>query len=397
MNFLVDKKKNCCGCSACMNICPKNAITMKEDKLGFVYPDIDDTLCVECKLCKKVCAFQHINESNSPLKVYAASRKDKDLIMKSASGGIFAVLAESVIADDGVVFGCSMEYGNDHFSPEHIMIDCYEDLIKLQGSKYVQSKIGNTYNHVKKNLLSGKKVLFSGTPCQVAGLKSFLGKDYDNLFTVDIICHGVPSSAFFNAYIEYQEKKKKIKITEFKFRDKESGWGLNVFMKFINNKGIEKNIRFPSYKSSYFLMFLDAQIYRESCYNCKYTCSHRPADITLGDFWGIAKEHPEALSSNGGNLDMQTGISAVILNTEKGILFFKNIKEKCDMYLSSFEKAEKYNPQLRTPSKKGIMYDSIMKCFYEGGYDSVEKYYRPFLIKKNVKQTVKKIINRKHK
>lgn len=395
MNFLVDKKEHCCGCSACMNVCPKSAITMKADEFGFVYPKIDDTLCIQCGLCEKTCAFQHVNETNSPLQVYAAARKDKNQIMKSTSGGIFAVLAEAVIADGGVVFGCSMEYRDNEFSPEHKMVDRCEDLIQLQGSKYVQSKIGKTFCDVKDVLLSGRKVLFSGTPCQIAGLKSFLRKDYDNLITVDIICHGVPSSAFFNAYIDYHEKKKKIRVTEFKFRDKENGWGLNVLMKAIDHQGTEKMIRFPHYKSSYFCMFLDAQIYRESCYHCKYTCSHRPADITLGDFWGISVEHPEAVSSNGGCLNTQTGISVVILNTEKGISFFKDVEKDCHTHPSSFERAAKHNPQLREPSKKGNMYDAIMKCFREGGYHSVDKYYMPFLRKKILKQTIKKIIRKK--
>ncbi len=395
MKVLFDKKENCCGCSACANICPKNAVTMKSDEYGFSFPHVNEKICIDCGLCTKVCAFQNTEEKNTPLRVYAAARKDKSKILKSASGGMFALFAERIIAEGGVVYGCSMEYRNNELSPEHIMAENEEQLIKLQGSKYVQSIIGSSYKDVKDSLSKGKKVLFSGTPCQIAGLKGVLQKDYENLITADLICHGVPSTDFFKAYIKYLENKRKIKISDFKFRDKESGWGLNAVITYSDKNGNKINNNFPHYKSSYYNMFIDSQTYRESCYNCKYTCSHRPADLTIGDFWGITVMHPEAVTINGGPLDTSKGISGVIINTQKGLEFFEKVSSECAVVESDFEKLSKFNDQLKAPSEKGMLYDKIFESFKTGGYSAVEKYYAPFLRKKKMKQIIKKFMPNK--
>lgn len=392
---LFKESGKCCGYGACMNSCSKNAISMAKDKYGFVFPEIDSSLCIECGLCSKVCAFQNVNETGSPLRVFAAARKDKTKIAKSASGGIFAVLAESMIEMGGVVFGSSMEYHDENLLPRHIAVSSRTDLVKLQGSKYVQSALGSSYKDVKKALNEGRKVLFSGTPCQIAGLKSFLGKDYENLITVDIICHGVPSADFFQSYIRSEEKKRNVRITDYVFRSKENGWGLNAAMKYRDKNGREGIIKFPYYKSSYFNMFIDAQTYRESCYNCKYTCEHRPGDITLGDFWGITVAHPEAVTENGGLLDMKTGISSVIINTQKGLDYFLKLDSQYDAVESTFADVARFNPQLTAPSKRGSLHGDIMERYSSGGYEAVEKYYAPFLRKKMIKQKIKKFIPRK--
>lgn len=219
-------KAECCGCEACVNVCPKKAIHMQEDECGFRYPCVDEDLCVECGLCQKVCGYKYIEEHNEPMSAHVACTLSTD-IMQSASGGVFACLAQNIIEQGGIVYGVSMELISDELVPMHIGVDKIEELVKLQGSKYVQSMIGDTYHQVKEQLLHGRKVLFSGTPCQVAGLKAYLGEmNKENLLLVDIICHGVPSVAFFQSYIKELEKKYKGKITSFKFRDKSSGWGL---------------------------------------------------------------------------------------------------------------------------------------------------------------------------
>lgn len=395
MKQLFNDKSNCCGCGACVNICPKNAISFKADDYGFLFPEIEETLCIDCGLCQKVCYFQNNEEISSPLKVFAAARRDETKIMSSSSGGIFAVLAESIISDGGVVFGCSMEYKEGTLSAEHILIDTSNELLKLQGSKYVQSNIGCTYKQVKDYLEKGKKVLYSGTPCQIAGLNGYLRKKYDKLLTIDIICHGVPSLDFFRGYIHNIERRENITITDYKFRDKKNGWGLHAVI-FFKDKNGNNNIKsFPYYKSSYFNMFIDSHIYRDSCYKCKYACKNRPADITLGDYWGITLVHPELKTKDGKIFDLNKGVSVILANTETGMREIENISLKCHMIESDFERASKYNNQLREPSTKGTLRDSIMQCYKQGGYNKVEKYYSPFLRKKKIKKFIKKFVPKK--
>lgn len=223
---LFDDKKDCCGCGACMNVCPKNAIRMAEDEVGFVYPEIDQNLCIGCGACKKACGYQMQPMMQKSEAVYAAASNDDNLLRKSASGGAFAVLAENVLKKGGVVYGAALPLESGKLEPKHLRIDTVERLPELQGSKYVQSAIGDTYAQAKKDLLDGKSVLFSGTPCQIAGLKQYLKKDYENLLTVDIICHGVPSKRFFQSFMEDYGKKLGGTITEFYFRDKSKGQGM---------------------------------------------------------------------------------------------------------------------------------------------------------------------------
>jgi coenzyme F420-reducing hydrogenase beta subunit len=207
---LFKSKKDCCGCAACMNVCPKQAITMKADQDGFIYPEVNNDSCIECGLCKKVCVFQSIPvTANGPIATYAAINKNKEVLSSSASGGIFGALASMVLEKKGVIFGCAY---NKDMEPEHICVDDLLDIKKIQGSKYVQSNINNTYTEAEKYLKEGRWVLFTGTPCQIAGLKSYLGKDYNHLITADIICHGVPNVDFFIGYIQYLEDKVNKKV-----------------------------------------------------------------------------------------------------------------------------------------------------------------------------------------
>jgi len=250
---LFEGKVNCCGCSACMSICPKQAIKMEVDLNGFVFPKINHDLCIECGLCKKVCPFQTPQIfDRETIATYVAINNNSDVLLNSAAGGIFGALTSYIFENNRVVFGRAY---NNAMEPEHICIDNSSDMIKLQGSKYVQSNINNTYIETKNYLKMGRWVLFTGTPCQISGLKSYLGTDYYNLITADIICHGVPSAKFFRGYIKHLEEKLKGKVIDFKFWDKAKEWGLigKVFYEKNGKVNMKMIASLSSYYYSYFL------------------------------------------------------------------------------------------------------------------------------------------------
>lgn len=397
--ILFDKKENCCACGACYNICPRNAIEMIVDEYGFKYPKINYDKCIGCGACKRVCAFQNVIEKNEPLQVIAAARKDENKIMKSASGGIFAVFAEYFLSIGGIVYGSALVNENDTLVPKHIGINSLENLDKLLGSKYVQSDIGNVYKEIRTLLNDKKQILFSGTPCQVAGLKAFLGKEYDNLFTIDIICHGGPNAEFFKGYLEILEKKFNGKILDFKFRDKKDGWGPYILSADILKQNKLQKERKYIYldESTYASMFLYTDILRLNCYKCKYTNKHRTGDITIGDYWGIEKEHPELLKINGGLLDTKKGISAIIINTEKGKLGLEKLGQEIVYFDTTYEKVAVVNTQLREPSKYGKHRNKIMEIYKLGGFNKVDEYYynkilRKIAIKKEIKKYIPKCL-----
>lgn len=390
----------CCGCGACAQICPKGAIAMTPDEDGFVYPVIDSGKCVECDLCEKVCAFQKGDTPESAKEVWAAVSGDTD-VAQSASGGMFASFAQAVIAEGGVVYGCAMEYENGQLWPRHICVAEQEDLIRLKGSKYVQSDLRDTYPDIRCRLEKGQTVLFSGTPCQVAGLKGYLRKDYENLYTLDLICHGVPSGKFFRDYIAFEEKKRGAKIIGFRFRDKSTGWKLHGVMTLENGQ----IIHFEPEESSYFQMFLNSYTYRENCYHCPYASDRRPGDITIGDFWCIELVHPELLTENGGSLEHEKGASCLIVNNEKGRKLLTRFGGGIRRWPSSYEKASKYNRQLTVPSAKKPEREEVLALSREG-YEKVEKWYRRRLrpikmrravraaVPRPVKNVIKKVLGR---
>lgn len=369
------EKKECCGCGACVNACPKNAISMVEDEHGFVYPKIDFDLCIECGKCKRTCAYQSQVNMLNVQDVHAAMAKDEELIMKSASGGVFATIGRAFLEKGGVLFGCSMEYENNKLIPRHIKVENMEGLRKIQGSKYVQSEMGMVYQEAQKELLAGRKVLFSGTPCQIAALKRYLNKEYDNLYTIDIICHGVPSVKFFQDYISILEKKIKGKILKFYFRDKKDGWGLRGSLLYRDMTGNERFKTVPVRLSSYYKLFLESHIYRENCYECKYANSSRIGDITIGDYWGIEKEHPDYLTINGGNMDEKKGVSCLLVNNKQGKVLLDEYAKELYLEKSCFEKAARKNGQLNLPSKKSDLRNQILEMYAKEGYIAVEKWY----------------------
>lgn len=273
------ERSNCTGCGSCFNICPTSAIEMVENEQGFIEPRIDEKKCINCGLCKNKCPSINSIKTEKIKETYAATSKNNETVLKSSSGGIFSEIANYVIENNGCVFGAAFD---ENLQVEHIFIEKKEEIIKLSGSKYIQSNTGTTYKAAKKELEKGRSVLYTGTPCQIAGLKSFLGKEYPSLITVDLICHGVPSQNFFNKYIEYISKGKK--ITNYNFRHKEKNDTNCMILTYkLNNKIIK--IKNP-FVDSYYYAFLNGYIYRDNCYQCKYANCNRIGDITIRRFLG---------------------------------------------------------------------------------------------------------------
>lgn len=376
---MIKRAKECCGCGACAHSCPKGAIAMVQDVNGFVYPEIDESLCINCGKCLRVCKFKNTDWEKSRKETYAACAKDTDLL-QSASGGLFASFAQSVLEDGGVVYGCAMLYENEKLTPKHICVSEQKELIKLKGSKYVQSELGDIYVDVKKKLQENVSVLFSGTPCQIMGLKAYLQKSYENLYTVEVICHGVPSVKFFQDYLAYVEKKEKKKVVDFKFRDKSQGWKLHGKMVLRDENGIRTEKYFEPEDSSYYQMFLNSYTYRENCYSCPFASEYRQGDITIGDFWCIDLVHPEYLVENAGAIDEGRGASCLVINNNQGKRLVEQFGQGLLLMESNYEQASKYNAQLRQAS--GMKEErKVVLELYEQGYEQVEKWYQKRLAK----------------
>lgn len=375
--------KKCCGCGACIDICPKQAISMKEDKFGFLYPDVDTEKCINCGLCIKICAYQKDFNGKNPMQVFAAVNREQYLFNLSASGGAFSAIAASFIRDGGLVYGCALMQKESSLYPCHIKVDNLDDLYKIQGSKYVQSDMNNIYSEIYKELLKGEKVLFSGTPCQVAALKKFVKKEFSNLITVDLICHGVPSRKMFYDFLENYAGKHKCEIIDIRFRSKEAGGSCRACIEYKKNRKVSKRYVEP-WQIPYYQMFLSSEIYRDSCYECKYARTEREGDITLGDYWGIEVVHPEYMIENNGNFDGSKGISAVLVNTEKGNDFIQKHGQQLILEKSEIEKVAKFNKQLSGPSEQGKNREHILNIYTQLGYADVEKWFKTTVSKKGI-------------
>ena len=371
---LFKDKKLCCGCGACANICPIKAITMVSDENGYSYPVINQNLCVSCGACKKVCTYQNGIALHEPMNAYAAVNKRAEQLEKSASGGVFAAIATYFLERGGVVFGASLDFENGHPMPHMIGIEDISQLKRIQGSKYVQSAVEETYKEAKYKLDEGKKVLFSGTPCQIAGLYGYLKKEYNNLWTIDVICHGVPNAEFFDSYLSVEAKKRGGVPVGYSFRDKKRGWDIkNARLDLKQQDGSIKHFYIPARTVSYTTLFYDCDIFRENCYVCPYACKERVADITLGDFWGIEREHPEILKQD--EFDEKKGISCILVNTQKGVELCENLSDKIYLRKSSYDKIARKNGQLIHPSFQSKQRKNIMELYQKAGYDGVEQWF----------------------
>lgn len=379
--IVLNKKTDCCGCGACMQRCPKHCISMQEDEEGFLYPHVDKSICINCGLCEEVCPIIHQNEPHKPIETFAAKNPDEDIRMKSSSGGIFSMLAEKIINEGGVVFGAKF---NEQWEVEHDYTETLEGLSDFRGSKYVQSRIGNCFSQAEGFLKAGRKVLFSGTPCQIAGLNRFLRKEYDNLLTVDVICHGVPSPKVWRDYLKKIARDGNINYIS--FRNKSRGWRDGSMKFVIADKVIIQSI----WKNLYSLGFLSDIYLRPNCFVCSAKAGKSRSDITIGDFWGIWNCYPK--------YDDDKGVSAVLINTEKGKQYYQSLNV-ADIPCQYDEiVAGNYSLIKSTSYTKFRL--AFWKMYKKEGVDSVEKTLKrmePSIVSRGIhffKRIIKRIIGR---
>lgn len=340
--------KGCFGCRNCEKICNQKAIKITDNEEGFLYPIIDNLLCNNCRLCETVCPTINYSKTlnlRDTQKIYAGYTYDLNQRCTSSSGGIFATIADYILENGGVVIGACF---TEDFHLYHIVINNKRDLDRLKGSKYFQSDLTSVFEEILENLKKDKLVYFCGTPCQVSALKLFLKKDYNNLITSDLICHGVPSKLYFYEYKSFLEKKYRGKLQKFQFRNYK-GWGeLETFhIKTKKRILIKKQ---PQYCSPFLTGFLSGALFREVCYSCVFSNGTRCGDITLGDFWGIQKIS---------NLDYEKGCSAILVNTQKGQEILETLKKNLYLEQRSFQEVSSGNPNLLQPTKRPEIRENI--------------------------------------
>lgn len=363
----------CTGCFACYNACGHSAISMKLDNEGFRRPVIDANVCVGCKKCIGVCPVNSpVNRNEQPMFIYSGWSKDDETRNRSASGGAFTELARFIIEKrNGVVYGVAMD---ENLEACHIKIDNVDDLLKLQGSKYIQSNVGNTYNDAEELLKQGTIVLFSGTPCQIAGLKNNLRHDYENLFTVDLICHGVPSGRVFKDYIRYLSNQLGHKVYDIKFRCKKTSW---IFFNIAVNSHVEKKTGRLTYEyegayysDPFIRAFLRDNILRPSCYQCKYTSTSRVADFTIADWWGYKAE-------NENDKDFEKkGVSLIFCNTNKACEIIPYLQ--LELRNRTAESAKHTNVSLTHPFAMPESRGEFWVDYNDFGFDKIlKKYLKP--------------------
>lgn len=390
MEVLRDRKL-CTGCAACGQGCPQNAIEMKANEEGFLYPVINGELCSNCGLCQRICPVNKaINsayagkDSNSPdesRKVYACFSNDEQIRSKSTSGGVFTQLAQNVISRNGVVFGAEFD---EAFRVRHNYTENADGLDALRRSKYVQSDTEKSFLKAREFLYSGKPVLFCGTPCQIAGLKAFLNKDYTNLLTCDLACHGVPSPKIWEMYLDFIRERYHSRITAVSFRDKSTGWNSSsMIIDFEDGRQYIDRVK----KEIFFIGFGKSIFNRSSCYSCKFRINNTKADITLADFWGIDRQ------GDGGFTDNK-GVSLVITHTEAGENALSQIKDGLYMKQQPPEEAIKYNPRLVSsvcePAGRKSFFDDLKAGYTFDGLR--RKYMDNFSIKYKIKGLAKLIL-----
>lgn len=340
---------HCTGCSACFNICPKNAIRMTPDVTGAIYPMVDNKMCIRCRGCITHCPEESNTNIilNEPKQVFAAVDKDRGLVKESASGGLASILAEIIVRTGGVYYGCEMR---SIYDIAYQRIETLSDVKLLRGSKYVHANIHTTYQHVRKDLLNSKTVLFIGTPCLVAGLKAYLRNDYNNLYTIDLVCHGTPPQKVLTDYastIISLSDDTSYKV-DFRWKKPNSMTDKIIYgLRFYDDAKTIYRESFP--KSPYITAFFNGYIFRENCYNCRYASIKRVGDITLGDFWELGTRIETKL-----NLDY--GVSMVMVNTEKGKSLFSSCHNDCEIEPHTIAEAILSNTNLRhatyRPKKK---------------------------------------------
>ena len=359
----VNDRTKCCGCTVCSIVCPYNAISMETDSLGFLYPKVDFQKCRDCGLCERVCSLKGenkcITEFSVPV-IFAARHKDENKLMNSRSGALFVGLSDIILSYNGSVYGAAFDSA---FRVQHIRATTSVERDRMRGSKYVQSDVTGIFSLVKSDLENNLQVLFSGTPCQIAALRSFLRYkkvDDTNLLYVDIICHGVPAPNIWKDYLNYIEHKYKDKVMKAEFRDKKRhGWSAHVESFLLEKQGWIS-------RKSFAYLFKKVIMFRPVCSACRYSNLNRPSDITLGDFWGWEQNVPDM------NKD-DKGVSLVLVNSKKGQTFINQLRETYD--LRAIENLSYIQPNLKSPSVFDPKWESFERDYSKRGFEYVSRKY----------------------
>ena len=377
----LDIGNKCVGCSSCVVVCPQKCIFMSTNDEGFCYPKVQQSNCIECGLCVNSCPIltRHKYDSKE-IRSFAAYSRDMKIRYESSSGGIFSEIALFILNQGGVIYGAAY---NNEFRVKHICVDNINDLHKLRGAKYSQSYLGSCYSEISCRLDTGQKVLFTGTPCQVAGLKTFLKKTYSNLYTLDFVCHGIPSPLVWEKYVQYRTKKdsKGILPNIINLRSKSTGWSKYRYsIEFQYPNGIKYSAK--SKEDLFMRLFVGDYINRESCSNCQFRGYNRCSDITLGDFWGIWEIAPE--------MDDNKGTSLVLIQSVKGTEILNQLRNKLVLKEVSLVQTSKNNPSLLYCSQPIKNREKILNLCINGKFEMVSK----FLLKREIKFSILKIIKK---
>lgn len=378
---LFDTPAECCGCGACRQACPAGAIELVEDACGYVFPRIDESACIRCGRCVRACRFKRPDGPSSPLASYAAAERGPE-IMASASGGVFGTLARAVLERGGAVVGCAYERDARGLRARHRVIEGRGDVGALYGSKYVQSDTSDSFVRVRELLEAGREVLFSGTPCQVAGLRGYLGERLwgsPDLLTADLVCHGVPSQAMLDGYLSGVEGEHGgHHVVDARFRPKRDGWSGSLQLGLVFDDGTSEFV--PSERSSFYDAFLNLETLRESCYECPFAGGARPGDLTLGDFWGVEDLRPDLLEGLGGPFSAWRGVSCLLVNSERGGAWLERLGERTGLVLAPVDPdlIASRNDQLRAPAERPGDRDRWLAAFSSGGWAAVERVWRSF-------------------
>ncbi|WP_455773038.1 Coenzyme F420 hydrogenase/dehydrogenase, beta subunit C-terminal domain [Porphyromonas asaccharolytica] len=350
----IEEKQRCCGCEACRQICPKGCIRLERDEEGFDYPIVDTDRCIECHKCERVCPFMKLDEPHKPQAVYAACATDEELRRESSSGGLFTLLAEDTLRRGGVVFGARFD---DTWSVCHDYTETIEGLAPFRGSKYLQSRIGDSYQQAEQFLKEGRSVLFTGTPCQVKGLVNYLGRAYDNLTAVDVVCHGVPSPMVWQRYLATLRAEQG-EIEGISFRDKSlSGWRRYNFVAQMATHSGGGGVRQFYGDNIYMRGFLHDLYLRPSCYACMAKGGRSHSDLTLGDYWGVERTCPDLDRA----LDEDKGTSVVMIHSERGRSLLEGLP--CRYQETNYASALAGNPAIERmvaePPKRQLFFEQL--------------------------------------
>ena len=375
----ITDKEMCCGCNACVQACPASCIKMVEDGEGFSYPKVDEGRCIDCGMCEKVCPVRNPYQPREAREVYAARSMNTLTRENSSSGGVFMELARWVLGQGGVVFGARF---TKDWRVEHASAQTEEGVRAFCGSKYVESRVGETFKEARECLKQDRWVLFSGTSCQISALNHFLRKEYDKLLTVEVVCHGVPSTKLWHAYLDYITGKHPEEIRDIRFRSKETGWKNFSFVCDMGHRRTQETFR----RNPYMRAFLSDSLLRPSCYSCACKMFATESDLALADYWGVWHLQPEA--------DDDRGTGLVFVHTEKVRKVLEALPVKMDKVVMPIEKLREYNPAIGKPARMPLRIKR--RLFYMGMNMGVPF---PWLVdviakKRGIVDTIKQLLKR---